>query len=91
MAFGASVEGTWAGADHRGPQTIVLHVNGRSLSGAVDGIAISNAGVSRKGDEIWFKVVKNGATTTYKGSINGAQMKLFPDKGSNQPLMFSHR
>lgn len=93
LAFAANIAGTWTinGNVSNAPQTLVLSVTGSTLSGTADGVAISGAGISKNGSELWFQVVKNGARTTYKGAISGTQLTLFASSGSTGALVYNHQ
>jgi len=91
MGLAGPADGTWvlSGTAANAPQTIVLQVSGSGLSGTADGVVITGAGIS--GNEVWFRVAKNGTATYFKGSISGTQMKLYPDKGATGPIVYNHQ
>ena len=92
LAFAAAGDGNWnlQGGDPNAPQQqIVLGVAGTTLTGTVNGAAISNGGV--QGNALWFRVVRSGSTYSYKGTINGNQMNLYeePPSGPGRSLTFT--
>src|SRR5665213_3621343 len=86
MALAADVTGTWKGEANPngkgGPPTFTLKQDGSSLTGTTAGrggdTAISNGKVD--GDKVYFEVTRemggNSVTTKYKGTVEGATMKL---------------
>jgi len=77
LVFGAAIDGTWTLTGVQtgtGPGTLVLQSNGQSLSGTVDGVAITNGKV--EGTAVHFNLVQGGTPLTYKGTISGSQLNL---------------
>jgi hypothetical protein len=76
LAFAAAQDGTWTiqGNASGAPHTLVFTVNGSTLTGTIDGSAISGGGVS--GNEFWFRATRNNVAASYKGSVNGNQLTL---------------
>ncbi|MGA2274639.1 MAG: hypothetical protein ABSH00_13875 [Bryobacteraceae bacterium] len=75
-ALGAVVDGQWSaeGSAKTAPKKLSIHVNQNSLSGTMDGMAITRSGVD--GGFFWFYVVRNGADFLYKGQIKGGKIEL---------------
>lgn len=73
----------------RGPHNIAININGKSLTGTVDGLRISRGSVN--GNHFWFAVVRNGNTLTYKGVVNGNSMTLHAGKGRERPFTFTRK
>lgn len=74
VAMGAVAEGKWSAQGPAAPKELSLHVSGTSLSGTLDGVAITKGGVG--GDYLWFQSVNNGVTIQYKGRIAGGKIML---------------
>jgi hypothetical protein len=74
--FGAALDGTWTNQNtgSAAPHTLSLTVTGSTLSGTIDGIAITKGGASA--NSFWFTATRNGVTYSYKGSISANQMTL---------------
>ena len=90
LAFAAAADGTWnlQGSAVNAPQHLVLSVSGTTLSGTVDGVAITNGGV--QGRVLWFRAVRSGVTYNYKGTVSGSQINMFeePPSGRGRALTF---
>jgi len=76
VAFAAAQDGTWTvqGGSQGGPTTLSLSVSGTTLSGTIDGNAISGGGVN--GNTFWFNATRNRVAHTYKGTVSGNQITL---------------
>ena len=76
LAFCALQDGTWVlqGSVQNAPQRLVLQVSGASMTGTLDGVAISNGRV--EGKFFWFQAVRGGITYSYKGTVSGNQLDL---------------
>jgi len=94
VALAAAAGGTWtiqtgpntpqtAGS----PQTLVLNVNGSTLTGTIDGAPITGGGTSP--NSIWFKATRNGVVYSYKGVVNGNQITLSEYKGQARTYTFT--
>ena len=90
VAFGAVVDGKWSGAgsDRTAPKALSIRVVGNSVSGTMDGVAITRSGV--EGNFFWFYVFRNGADFLYKGQIKNGRIEL-REQGpqSNRTLIFN--
>ena len=77
LAFAAGLSGTWniqAIGASGGPQQLILTANGNSLTGTLDGVAISGGGVGRS--SFWFIATRNGVTYRFKGTLTGDTLEL---------------
>jgi hypothetical protein len=74
--LGAVVDGQWSfeGSDRTAPKKLSIRVSGTSLSGTMDGVAITNSGV--EGAYFWFHVVRGGVDSLYKGQIKAGKIEL---------------
>jgi hypothetical protein len=90
IALGAAADGKWGieGSDRTAPRELSLHVNGSSLTGTLDGVAITHSGV--EGNFFWFWVVTKGVTVQYKGQIVNGKIKLHQLTGNvDRQLVFA--
>jgi hypothetical protein len=89
-AIGASVEGQWGveGSDRTAPKRLSIHMNGSSLSGTMDGIAITKSGSA--GETFWFHVMRNGVDYTYKGQIKAGKIQLREAGPQTRVLSYKH-
>jgi hypothetical protein len=89
-AMGAAVEGQWGveGTDKTAPKKLSIHLNGSSLSGTLDGLAITNSGSA--GETFWFHVVRNGVYYTYKGQMKAGKIQLREAGPRTRVLSFKH-
>jgi hypothetical protein len=71
-----TAEGRWrlVGTDKTAPRQLSLHVSKNSISGTLDGVAITRGGVEQ--GYFWFHVVRDGVDYTYKGQMKAGQIKL---------------
>jgi len=76
VGLGAVADGKWSatGTDRTAPRALSLHVNGTTLSGTIDGVAITHGGVD--GNYLWFQAVSNGVVTQYKGKFAAGKIQL---------------
>ena len=83
--------GTWTSSSQAYPHTLVLQVNGSTLTGTADSIAISRGYVDIS--SVQFVVVRNGVSLAYKGVVSGGQLNLQEDQmetnGTHRNLVFS--
>jgi hypothetical protein len=93
VAFAAAQDfaGTWTSSSQAYPHTLVLQVNGNTVTGTADGIAISRGYADSS--SVQFVVVRNGVSLAYKGVVSGSQLNLQEDQmgvnGSHRNLVFS--
>lgn len=89
-AFGAGPAGQWKNTNtsNTQPQNLTITVSGTTLSGAMDGLNLTNTGTS--GAFFWFHVVRSGVDYLYKGQLKGSNMQLSEvSSQSNRVLTFT--
>ena len=77
VALGAVEDGQWTfqGTDSTAPHNLSIHVTGATLSGTLDGAALTGSGVT--GPFFWFHVVRNGSDFLYKGQVKNGTIILY--------------
>ena len=102
VSFAADIDGKWTGQfqGRRGTQTqtIMLKVDGNTLTGSVQGgrggpVEISNGTID--GNNVSFTVVRefkdNKITQQFKGSISGGELKLTVSGGRGEPRQVTYK
>ena len=92
LAIAAAADGAWSisGTIPSAPQHLSFSTSGSSLTGTVDGVAITNG--KAEPNTIWFSATRGGVTYNYKGTIVGTKLSLFeePPSGQGRLLTYLH-
>ena len=90
LAFASAADGAWSisGTAPNAPQHLTFSTSGTSLTGTLDGVAISTGSFSD--NVIRFRATRGGTTYSYKGTVSGAKLALYEEGPTGQGQLYNY-